>query len=134
MSENVKAFGEVPGWVVEEVKKARVKLGLHPAWYISVALSEKPHGMENDGAAYCQVPYFMAGLEFKPDIAEDDGGRDLVWHEVAHILTAPLREAAYKGLDQIKNKRARKLAKRIVDDAEEQLVNQLIYGLLEAQP
>ena len=128
---NTKPFGDVPEWIVEEVKKARKRLGIHPAWYISITMSEEPHGFKNkDGACHSEVPYLMSGIEFKPSIEEDEGGRDLVWHEVAHIVTAPLLEAAYKGLDQIKNKQARKLAKRIIDDAEEQLINQLTYGLL----
>lgn len=133
--DNIKTFGEppVPDWIVEEVAKARKALGIHQGWYISLALSETPHGSENvDGSSYSDVPYLQSGLEFKPDIQNNKSGRDLVWHEVAHVLIAPMREAAYKGLDQIKNKKVQKLAKRILDDAEEHVVNQLIPALMEA--
>lgn len=131
----IKTFGEtpVPAWIVHEVTAAAKKLGIHHNWYISIAMSEKPHGMDKDGASYTELPYLQTGLEFKPDIQNDAAGRDLVWHEVCHIATAPLLEAAYKAMNQIKNKQTRNLMKRIIDEAEERLVNELTAGLLEGK-
>lgn len=129
---NTEMFGKVPAWVATEVNRARAGLGIHPAWYISIAISDKPHGKEeHDAAVYCEPEYMQAGIEIKEEVAisENLKHRELIWHEVAHVLLSPMMDMARQISNQLPDEELAKFAFRQMENAEEQAIVQLTNGL-----
>lgn len=97
-------------------------VGIADYWYI-VAVEDD--SIPYDSQIDVDLSYHHANVKIKPGIRDEDLP-ELMAHELTHIMTAPMLEAAAMACNCIKDKRARDVMWKFVQEEEERLVGLLV--------
>lgn len=97
----------------DRIQEARELFGVGGVeWHVLVKLSDKPLGNDqNSGACRVDAVYLNATVEFHPDLADDETGRQVIYHEVLHVAHEEVDRAAGAMMDKLPRKERKILRK-----------------------
>jgi len=129
---DAKPSDPIPDWIVTAAQDARQLLGLDDGWHISIKMVDHPSGKpEFNGVAFVDTAYLSVRMELARDLKPDAEGHRVIMHEMMHVALAGIFQAASYGFNQLP-KRARKVAMKVYNDAEEMAIQRMTRAMQRA--
>lgn len=126
-------MSDVPDWIIKHAQAARDLHGLGGAeWHFFIEMNDRPGGHDEfDGVCSPDANYQNANIEIKRSIPDNERGREVIYHEVAHVAHADIDqvvERIWKALP----KKERKLYEALYREAVERFITRSTRALLAA--